>query len=164
MRFLQSDGCVGPHIVRIQYGKIVAFAAEPLVILAVSLDTNHRVGTVLALLDGVGGTDHAATGQQLIFIEHCSPADGITDEFEVGILQIGGYAGIPTVSKQALPVCTKTDSVSLLLTFKGLYLHAQFVGHDGVEEDADDGGNGEARQMDGAHGDVVVGTVLHADG
>lgn len=63
---------------------------------------------------------------------------------------------------------SKYDSVTsiklLLLAFEGFYFHAEFVGHDGVEEDAYDGGYGKTRQVDGTKGNVIVGSVFYSDG
>ena len=52
----------------------------------------------------------------------------------------------------------------LVLAVEALYLHAELVGKDGVEEDAYESGEGKTGKGDGANLYATVGAILHADG
>ena len=54
--------------------------------------------------------------------------------------------------------------LGLVLAMDALDLHAELAGEDGVEDDAGEGGKGEATEVDGAYSDAVACSVLDANG
>ena len=47
---------------------------------------------------------------------------------------------------------------------EGLHLHAQLIWHNSIEQDTYNSSNGQTGKMDGTKGDIIVGTIFHANG